>query len=482
MFKAMGGSRTAPTLIGLWLACVLSAAAQNPPRQARPAPANLPEVNPYASAADIAIGRAIYNGRCGHCHGLSGEGGRGAVLNAGRFRHGGSDRELFITIRSGVPDTEMPGVNIPDMDVWRMVAYVQQLGRQGGSEPSTGDATAGAAVYARAACAQCHTIGAQGGFLGPDLTDIGARRAVRHLRQSIADPNADIALDFRSVTVTDAKGTTVSGIHLNEDEYSVHLRDIAGNLRSFMKSELKEIALPRQSLMPAYPTLAPTDIENLVAYLASLRPARTPAAGGPAEAAVWTFDRLDGIGGHKTTVLGEPRIIDSPLGKAVEFDGIDDALFVDHHPLAGAASFTWEAIFRPDGGEAQQRWFHLSEQDPVTGDDTENRMLFEIRVVGDEWYLDSYHQSGAANKALMNREARHKLGAWYHVASVYDGREFSNYVDGVREGAAELHLAPHGPGHASVGVRINKTFFFKGAVRLARFTRRALAPAEFLRR
>ena len=103
--------RTYP-IAGLWLACVLSAAAQNPPRPARSAPANLPEVNPYSSEADVAIGRSIYNGRCGHCHGLSGEGGRGAVLNAGRFRYGGSDRDLFITIRNGVPDTEMPGVNI----------------------------------------------------------------------------------------------------------------------------------------------------------------------------------------------------------------------------------------------------------------------------------------------------------------------------------------------------------------------------------
>jgi hypothetical protein len=30
-------------------------------------------------------------------------------------------------------------------------------------------------------------------------------------------------------------------------------------------------------------------------------------------------------------------------------------------------------------------------------------------------------------------------------------------------------------------VRINKLFYFKGAVRLARFTRRALAPPEFLK-
>jgi len=463
-----------------WIVCVLAAPAQGPARPARTLPANFPETNPYSSAADIELGRAVYNGRCGHCHGQSGEGGRGAVLNAGRFRHGGSDRELFVTIRNGVPDTEMPGVNIPDMEVWRMVAYVQQLGRQGGSDPSTGDAAAGAAVYTNAACAQCHTIDGRGGFLGPDLSDIGARRAVRHLRQSIADPNADIALDYRPVTVTDAKGTSISGIHLNEDEYSVHLRDLAGNLRSFMKRDLKDLVLPRQSLMPVYPALTATDLENLVAYLASWKPVRAVQASQHADAAVWTFDRLDNIGGHNTTVLGEPRVIDSPVGKAVEFDGVDDALFIDNHPLAGSAAFTWEAIFRPDGGEAQQRWFHLSEQDPVTGADTDNRMLFEIRVVGDEWYLDSHNQSGAAFKTLMNKEARHPLGAWYHVASVYDGKEFSNYVNGVRQGGGEAQLAPHGPGRSSVGMRINKVFYFKGAVRLARFTRRALSPAEFL--
>ena len=97
------------------------------------------------------MGRAVYNGRCGQCHGLEGEGGRGAALNTGRFRHGGSDRELFLTIRNGIPNTEMPGAgNLTDMEVWRMVGYVQQLGRQGASEPITGDATAGAAVYANA--------------------------------------------------------------------------------------------------------------------------------------------------------------------------------------------------------------------------------------------------------------------------------------------------------------------------------------------
>ncbi|HEV3198473.1 MAG TPA: hypothetical protein VGZ73_11210 [Bryobacteraceae bacterium] len=75
------------------------------------------------------------------------------------------------------------------------------------------------------------------------------------------------------------------------------------------------------------------------------------------------FDRLDQIGGHPTTILGHPRVIDTPGGKAVEFNGKDDALFVDVHPLAGAETFTWEVVFRPDpGGAPEQRFFHLQEE------------------------------------------------------------------------------------------------------------------------
>jgi hypothetical protein len=189
---------------------------------------------------------------------------------------------------------------------------------------------------------------------------------------------------------------------------------------------------------------------------------------------VWTFDRLDRLGGHPTTVLGNPRIVQTPIGKAAEFDGIDDALFVDVHPLEGATTFTWEAIFRPDGGDREQRWFHLQE----TG--SEHRMLFEIRVAGDQWFLDSYIFSATGSATLMNKSSLHPLGAWYHVAAVYDGKVFRNYVNGVQDGAATVELAPQGPGRSSAGVRINLVNYFKGAIHSARFTRRALSPGEFL--
>jgi hypothetical protein len=205
------------------------------------------------------------------------------------------------------------------------------------------------------------------------------------------------------------------------------------------------------------------------------------AALSAGDSIVWEFDRLSGIGGHAVTVLGDPKVIDTPIGKAVLFDGEDDALFIANHPLAGAETFTLEAIFRPDGGQHEQRWLHLSEQDPKTGLDTANRMLFEIRVVGSQWYLDSFNQSGKVGKALMNRQALHPLGEFHHAASVYDGAEFRNYVNGKLEGSAMVHLTPHGAGHTSAGVRINKVFFFKGAIHKARFTPRALRPEEFLK-
>ena len=191
---------------------------------------------------------------------------------------------------------------------------------------------------------------------------------------------------------------------------------------------------------------------------------------------VWKFDSITEIGGHAVKAEGHPRVISTPAGKAVEFGGVEDALFINVHPLAGAETFTWEVIFRPDvGGAAEQRFFHFQENG------TDTRMLFEIRVIDGKWCLDSFALSGKDSKALLDRGKLHALGAWHHAAAVYDGREYRNYVDGVLQGSAQLHLAPQGAGQTSVGTRINRRDYFKGAVLEARMTNRALAPAEFLK-
>jgi hypothetical protein len=191
----------------------------------------------------------------------------------------------------------------------------------------------------------------------------------------------------------------------------------------------------------------------------------------------WRIESIDHIGAHTTTILGHPRVIEAPGGNAVEFNGIDDALFLDIHPLAGAETWTWEVVFRPDpGGAPEQRFFHLQEND------TDNRMLFEIRVIGNQWCLDSFAKGGEGSQALLDRTKLHPLGAWYHAAAVYDGHQFRNYVDGVLEGSAEVRLEPQRAGQTSLGVRFNKVNYFKGAIFAARMTPRALRPDEFMKK
>ena len=234
------------------------------------------------------------------------------------------------------------------------------------------------------------------------------------------------------------------------------------------------------------------NIKTLVAALIlSFNHAMASAQGAPAQI-TWTFDRLDKIGGIATTVEGNPKVVDTPLGKAIEFDGVKDALWIEQHPLAGAETFTFEAIFRPDGGAFEQRWFHLAERDVKTGllagaehpkgPDTNPRFLFEIRVVdGKQWYLDAFVNGPGYNKPLMFKDKLHPIGPWYHVAQTFDGKTYRSYVNGELQGEADIAYKPQGAGAASVGVRINRLNYFRGAILLARFTPRVLAPDQFLK-
>ncbi|WP_312146372.1 LamG domain-containing protein [Brevundimonas sp.] len=192
---------------------------------------------------------------------------------------------------------------------------------------------------------------------------------------------------------------------------------------------------------------------------------------------VWTFDRLTDIGGETTHVEGAPQIIDTLMGAVVRFDGVDDALFIDRHPLAGASTFTFEAVFRPDGGPFEQRWFHLQSDEAPGGPGT--RIMFEIRVVEGGWYLDAFTKGEGYNKPLIETSKLHPLGQWAHVAQTFDGTTYRSFVNGELQTEAEIAFKPQGPGRSSVGTRINRVNYFNGAVREARFTPRALAPAQF---
>ncbi len=189
---------------------------------------------------------------------------------------------------------------------------------------------------------------------------------------------------------------------------------------------------------------------------------------------IWKVDDPKKIGGYATEVLGAPQIAN---GAAV-FDGAKDGVFVPADPLDGAKAFTIEILFSPAAnGPKEQRFFHL--QDTT---DAQWRVMIETRVDGKGWWLDSYLGSPQGGKALIDPQHVHPTDKFYWVAVRYDGKTMTHFIDGEKElEATDVTFGPLGPGKLSLGVRQNKVYWFKGAIREVRFTPAAL-PAEKLQR
>ena len=65
-------------------------------------------------------------------------------------------------------------------------------------------------------------------------------------------------------------GRAVTGIRKNEDNFTIQIFDTAEKYHSFQKSDLVSLEELRDSLMPRS-ELAPADVDDLVAYLDTLR-------------------------------------------------------------------------------------------------------------------------------------------------------------------------------------------------------------------
>ena len=233
-----------------------------------------PTPRPKVTAQEIARGRTLFEAQCAYCHGADGDGGRGANLARPTLRRAATDEALFRVVNRGIPGTGMPGNAMSARETWQVVAFVRTLGRVK-REPLPGNAARGAQVYEGAGCAACHTIRGRGGSSGPDLTDVGARSSPAYLRRSIVDPQADVPSGFKQARAATREGRRLAGVVVNEDTFSIQLRDAGGTLYSYFKEELSELATDRKTTMPSFrERLEPTALDDLVAYLVSLEGTR----------------------------------------------------------------------------------------------------------------------------------------------------------------------------------------------------------------
>lgn len=142
---------------GFTMFCVLAMSVVGKAGQAKPAEATTKPAenaaakalkNPVpADAASIEAGKAVFTKYCRTCHGEEGKGdGPGAPkdvhpanLASGKFLHGGSDGEIFTTIKMGVPpkfDMDSWDGRIKDPDIWNLVNYIRTLGPKRAAKPA----------------------------------------------------------------------------------------------------------------------------------------------------------------------------------------------------------------------------------------------------------------------------------------------------------------------------------------------------------
>lgn len=136
------------------------------------------------------------------------------------------------------------------------------------------DPARGRALVESNKCFDCHRIDDRGSRVGPDLSEIGGARTADQLRRALVAPDAVVLPEHRFVRIVTRDGQEVTGRLLNQDTLSIQIIDQREQLRAYLKSNLREIALRQKGLMPSYErTLTPDQIADVVGYLASLKEA-----------------------------------------------------------------------------------------------------------------------------------------------------------------------------------------------------------------
>jgi len=163
-----------------------------------------------------------------------------------------------------------PGSFFMDNDVVALATYVRVLGAKPQSHVS-GNVEQGAEVFRTRGCVGCHIFAGQGVGYGPSLNDISARRSADYVMQEITDPSAKLPPDFLMVRAMSPDGKVIHGIRVNEDNFTLQVKDPGGKFHSFRKSELAELQrLENETPMPRYASvLSNTELHDLVAYLFS---------------------------------------------------------------------------------------------------------------------------------------------------------------------------------------------------------------------
>jgi putative heme-binding domain-containing protein len=139
-----------------------------------------------------------------------------------------------------------------------------------------GSATRGRTLFSDLkglACVKCHSVGKEGGNVGPELSSVGAKYPRDELISSVLYPSAKISSGYEPSTLALSDGRVLTGIVRNETADAVEIQDADAKMIRVAKADVENRKRSEVSLMPngLAQGLSPQDFADLIAFLETLR-------------------------------------------------------------------------------------------------------------------------------------------------------------------------------------------------------------------
>lgn len=270
--------KIAATALILWAGAVLSASAPLSRQQAA------------APAAPASTGDGLFAAQCGFCHGRDATGGQSGpdLTDSDLVDQDVNGDKIAPVVKGGRPEKGMPPFPaMSDGDLKKIVEFIHARKKAVDANPgrrrkvsaadlSTGSVDAGRAYFDGAGgCKTCHSPTG-------DLAGLSAKYRGLALMQRMLYPSPGNAVppppgekrkpNAATATVTFASGQSVTGAIAYRDEFTIAITDSAGYYRSWPTSEVTiSVKDPLQAHADLLPKYTDADIQNLYAYLQSLK-------------------------------------------------------------------------------------------------------------------------------------------------------------------------------------------------------------------
>ncbi|MDQ6679124.1 MAG: cytochrome c [Acidobacteriota bacterium] len=220
-------------------------------------------------------GKSVFQQQCAFCHGRDAAGGETgpSLVDSELVKRDKAGTELAGVIREGRPEKGMPKFDLAGSAMDGLIAFIHTQeagnatnGKRRGVLPAdlqTGNAAQGRKYFeGQGGCATCHSPTG-------DLAHVGTRLIGLKLEQRMLYPDRVKAKG----TVTLPQGKSFTGEVAYNDEFTIALRDAAGQYRSWPKIPSVQVRIdaPAEAHAELLGKYTDADIHNLMAYLQTLK-------------------------------------------------------------------------------------------------------------------------------------------------------------------------------------------------------------------